>query len=221
MWAGAVRAAVAPSLIVSAFLMTLGLGASSHRWLVWLALLPLFVCIRVYRAGPAMLCGGLWGFCLYVFSVAGVDGRVVDRLLPLALATAVPAVYTCLGSWLTRRIGFCPFVLGVSWMGVEVAFGSIGLRTGLPTAAHGDGALLHWVGGALGSVLAAFLVAWVNAALVVVLSRVPVGSGVSRYIRGSADCATYLVAHTIPYVPLFAIGPSRPRAPPIVVPPTV
>ena len=55
-------------LIASAYLMAQGLGASGQAWHAWLALLPLFAAILVCRPLGALLSGGLWGLCLYIFS---------------------------------------------------------------------------------------------------------------------------------------------------------
>ena len=208
-------AALILSLIISAYVMALGLGAPRHAWLAWLALLPLFVSIRVLRPIGAMLCGALWGLCLYVFSAPAGDSGVSAGLLSLSLLSAIPAAYACVGSWLTRRIGFSPFVLGVSWMGVELAFEPLGLRSGLLAGTQGDTTLVHWVGGALGYVLVAFLVALVNASLVSVLSglRLPVPR--PRFVTASPALQRHFTPQVLGCISLYTIRLSRPRAPPV------
>ena len=116
-----------------------------------------------------------------------------------------------------RWIGFSPFVLGVSWMGVELAFEPLGLHTGLLIGTQGDGTLIHWLGGALGYVLVAFVVALVSAALVSALARVRVPFATPCYAVRSTESGTLLVPQTYSCFPLLVIPPSQPRAPPIRV----
>lgn len=207
-------AALILSLAVGAFLMALSLGTSGYSWLGWLTLLPLFIAIRALRPWHAMLCGALWGFCLYFSGVAVFETNISVGLGSLALLTVIPAAYTCGASWVTRRIGFSPFVLGVSWMGVELALRPLGLHHGLLAATQGESTLVSWLGGALGYVLVAFVVALGNAALLLLLTRVPVGVASARYLPGSSKGGTRLVPQTFSCFPLFAIPVSRPRAPP-------
>ncbi len=210
----ATLATLALSLVASAFLMALSLASPEYPWLGWLTLLPLFFAIRVLRPARAMLSGALWGLSLFLFSVTLFDTGIASSLPSLALMTAVPAIYAYLGARLTRWIGFSPFVLGVSWMGVELALEPLGLHNGLLAATQGDGVLLHWVGGALGYVLAAFIVAFVSAALVSVLSRVRLAIPRPQYLTGPGECPARLVPQTFSCFPLFAIPVSQPRAPP-------
>ncbi len=203
------------SLLVSAYVTARGLGAPSHSWLAWVALLPLFVAIRMSRPVRAMLYGALWGFCLYVFAADPVGTGLAEGIFSLALLTAIPAIYGFFGSLLTRRIGFNPLVLGVGWMGVVLASEALGMHNGLLTGTQGDGTVAHWLGGALGYVLAAFLVAFVSALLVSVLSRIHVGAPQSRYLPGPVDNGTRLVPHAFLRFPFFAIASCQPRAPPM------
>ena len=211
-------ATLALSLIVSALLVALSLASPDHAWLRWSAfggLLPLFVAIRVLRPGRAMLCGALWGLSLYAFCVAVFNTGVSDALSSLALLAAIPAIYAYLAAKLTRWIGFSPFVLGVTWMGVELAFKPLGLHTGLLAGTQADGTLIHWLGGALGYVLVAFVVAYVNAALLSALQAARLRLPRPAYRSISTHCQTRLIPQTLSCFPLFAISPSQPRAPPI------
>lgn len=210
-----VKAAALASLLVgSAALLSLALRSHGQPWLGWLVLLPLFAAIRTCRVVGALASGALWGLSLYVFSVDVPESGVSEGLRSLVLLTAVPAIYACVGSVLTRRIGFSPFVLGVSWMGVELGLESLGLHNGLLAGLQGDGTPVHWVGNALGYVLVAFLVAYVNACLFSVLNHVwPV---ISRPypVAGSGAYPTRLWPQTFSCFPLFIIRPAQPRAPP-------
>ncbi len=208
-------AALILSLVAGAFLMALSLGTSGYAWLGWLTLLPLFVAIRVLSPLRAMLCGALWGLSLHVFGTLFFETGISSGLASLVLLTAIPAAYTLLASWLTAWIGFNPLVLGVTWMGVELALEPLGMRLGLLGGTQGDSTVMHWAGGALGYVLVAFVVALGNAVLLLLLSRVPVGVAAPRCLPGSSSSGTRLVPQTFSCFPLFAIPVSQPRAPPI------
>ena len=208
-------AALMLSLVGSAYLMALAVGSSAYPGLSLLTLLPLFLAIRVCRPTCAALSGALWGLSLYAFSVTGSGHSIDPSVGSLALLTAIPALYSYFSARLVRWIGFNPFVLGVSWMGVELALEPLGLRAGLLAGTQGDGALMHWIGNALGYVLIAFLVAFVSAAIVSVLSRVYVGATAPRYLVGSGDNEFRIVRQTFSCFPLFVIPPPRPRAPPM------
>ncbi len=202
------------SLIVSAYLMALALRSSDHRWLAWAALLPLFASIRLLCPIRAMLGGALWGLGLYLFATGDAGTGVGEGLLSIALLTAAPAGYALLGSLLTRWIGFNPLVLGVAWMGMEFAFVRLGLHHGLLGSTQGGGVLMAWVGGALGYVLVAFVVAFASSVLLVLLSRVRVGLTSPRYLAAPDLHDTRLIPQTFCSFPLYAIPASRPRAPP-------
>jgi apolipoprotein N-acyltransferase len=195
--------------------MALANDASDHAWLGWFSLVPLFLVIRLWRPVTAMLAGSLWGLCLLIFSSAQNGATVYSSFWLLLLLPAVPALYTGLCAWLTRRIGFNPFVLGVAWMGVELALAPMGVRTGLVAVAEGGGTLIHWIGGLLGYVLIAFLVALVNASLVSLLSSVHLRIPQLAYRIPSSDFGASIAPRSIVCLSLFATCPSRPRAPPL------
>ena len=213
-WVSVKTAALMLSLVGSAYLMALAVGSSAYPGLGLLTLLPLFLVIRVCRPTGAALGGALWGFSLYAFSVTGSGHSIDPSVGSLALLTAIPAIYSYFSARLMRWIGFNPFVLGVTWMAVELALQPLGLRAGLLAGTQGDGTLMHWLGGTLGYVLVAFLVAFVSAAIVSVVSRAYVGAAAPRHLVGSGDNDFQIVQQTFSCFPLFVIPPSRPRAPP-------
>jgi hypothetical protein len=129
------------------------------------------------------------------------------------LSTAVGA-YAFVGAALTRWIGFSPFVLGVGWMGVELALAPVGLHNGLLSATQGDTALMDYIGRALGYVLVAFLVAYINAALVAVFARVRLRLPRPFRITTSGNGVLFLRSQIVGCLSLVALQPSRPRAPP-------
>lgn len=214
------------SIAVSACLTAWAGGSPAHAWVAWLSLLPLFFAIRLLRPLWASACGAIWGASLFAFCVAcgwptpievENPGFALSRgpgFAPFVLMTSIPAVYLFLGAWLTRWIGFSPFVLGVGWMGVELALAPLGMHNGLLAGTQNETVLLDFIGRALGYVLVGFVVAYVNATLVVVLGRVYLS--VPRYVPtiASANSCQFLVAQTFGRLSAFAIQPSQPRAPP-------
>lgn len=213
-------AALVVSLIGSAYLMALGKGSAMPAWLGWFSLVPLFLVIRSWRPVRAMLAGALWGLSLHVLAAVEGEGVAFADVSSLLLLSTVPAVYAYLGAWLTRRIGFDPFALGVAWMGVELAITPVGLGTGLAAATQGEGNFLQSVAGALGYVLVAFLVALASASLVSVLSAVRLSLPQVSCRIASPDGGASVSPQVFFFLSLFAIGASRPRAPPGVPMPT-
>jgi len=202
------------ALVGSAYLTATAVGSHTHAWMGWLSLLPLFVAIRVLRPLRALACGALWGGCVFAFCVAAGRTAVSANLASLALLTAIPAIYTFLGAWLTRWMGFSPFVLGVGWMGVEFALAPLGLHSGLLAGTQDHTALMDYIGRALGYVLVAFLVAYVNAALVAVFARVRLRLPRPFRITTSANGVLFLRSQIIGGLSLVTLQPSHPRAPP-------
>jgi len=209
---GAMLMALVGALSGSAFLTAHAAQAGVPFWVGWLALAPFFAAIRALRPILAMLCGALWGASLFVFTGGGSepDNPIVVGLL----LTVVPAAYAYLAAYATRWIGFSPFVLGVGWMGVELALAPVGLHNGLLSATQGDTALMDYIGRALGYVLVAFLVAYVNALLVEVLGRVPLRLARSLWAAARDDAEILLRSQIVGCLSLVALQPSRPRAPP-------
>ena len=140
---GVTATALAVSLIASAYLMAVAIRSPQHPWAGYFTLFPLFVTIRVCRPVGALLWGAVWGLSLWAFSAFAPGSGVPDNLSVIILLPAIPAIYACLGSKLTRWIGFSPFVLGVGWMGVELAFRPLGLQHGLLGGVQGGGLRLH------------------------------------------------------------------------------
>lgn len=195
-------------------LMAVAAASSGHPWLGFLALVPLFVAIRVCRPFEALAFGGTWGLSLYLFGTLTLEAAVPQGPAALALLTSIPALYMFLGACLTRWIGFSPFVLAVGWMGVELAFAPLGLRNGLLASTQTDGWLLQVIGQFFGYALVAFVVALISAHVVSALSAVRVTRPGRTYRSRSGNQTTPLVPQTFLCFPLFAVPSTRPRAPP-------
>lgn len=120
-------AALMVSLMFSAFLTATVLMMPDCQWLSWISFLPLFVVVRSLRAPAAVLAGGFWGGCLYLFAtrcltfdVEGLAPAIVPSAWLLVLLIAIPAVYVGLAARLTRAIGFKLLMLALGWTLVEV-----------------------------------------------------------------------------------------------------
>jgi apolipoprotein N-acyltransferase len=207
-------AALAAALIVGAYATSAGGASAESAWVVWFSLVPLFLVIRLWRPRAAAFAGLLWGVCLYAFSLGCSEAIVLPAVWKLLLLATIPAAYMYIGAWLTRRVGFNPFVLGVAWMGVELALGPADLRIGLLAGTAGEGTLLEWVGRAFGYVLIAFLIAVLNASLVSVLAGARLTlPQISRRIS-LLNTGASIAPRMLFVLPSFAIRLLRPRAPP-------
>jgi len=211
---GVIAAALIAALVVSARLTVAAAVSHEHAWVGFVSLLPLFVAIRVCRPIVALAFGALWGLSVFGFGVVTPGSGVAGSILVCSLLTATPGLYAFGGAWLTRRIGFSPFVLGVGWMFVELAVAPLGPQDGLLAGTQGDGVLMHWVGRAMGHVLVAFLVAYVSASLVTALSKVRIRVPSSRRVVAAGERIIRLTTATFSHLISFSISACRPRAPP-------
>lgn len=213
---GVMRLALPASMPISAYLMASAVASPPHAILGFLTLLPLFVAISALTPLGAALCGAVWGASVFFFGVWGSGDPLIlpPTAVAFVLLTALPAIYAGGGAWLTRRIGFSPFVLGVGWMGIELALAPLGLHNGLLAGTQGDTALMDYIGRALGYVLVAFLVAYVNAALVAVLGRIGCVPPLRLWVAARDDAKVLLRSQIVGGLSLVAIQPSHPRAPP-------
>jgi len=212
-------AALAVSVPIGASLMVLALGSPRLGWLGWFALVPLFAAIRLWRPAGALAAGALWGTSLCAGLAVGSDAAVSITWPSVVLAAALPAAYAFLGGHLTRWIGFSPFVLGVAWMGVELAFEPLGLRQGLLAGTQADGHLIPWISSAFGYVVAAFAVAFLNAWLVATVAGVRLPIGGRPFHTQCSDRGTRLPAPSLCCIRPCSASPAQPRAPPLPVAP--
>lgn len=211
--AGAMPPLLILSLCASGYLMAVAVGTPGHSWLAWTSLLPVFVAIRLLTPVQAAVCGALWGASLYTCSFAA--GTLSPAVHYLVLLAGIPAIYSFAGARLTRWIGFSPLLLGLGWIGVELMLQPLPWRYGLLAGTQADGLLVNLVGKLLGYVFVGFLVAYVNALLLTVLSdaRLPIPQARPAR-RKHRDTGGLVVPQTFCCVPLFAVRPEHPRAPP-------
>ena len=205
-------------LVLSAYCMARAMEGPGRWWLGWVALLPLFLSIRVLSPLGAALSGAVWGAALFVFATFAAETLVAPSVASFVLICAVPALYGFIGARLTRQIGFSPFLLALGWVGVEFALRPLGLRYGILAATQGDGLVLRAIGSFAGYALVSFLVAYVNAALLSVLACVPKGLVAARIAHGTVSQREPIDRLEVDLGRLGRLAPSRPRAPPFVAP---
>ena len=203
------------ALVASAYLMSTALD-SSYGWaLGWILLLPLFVAIRMVSPLAALGAGALWGSSVCVFTYAAGSVPLAGTAGTFWLLSLVPGLYALFGSLLTRRVGFSPLLLGLGWVGVELALQPLGLRQGLLAATQGDGLLIQAVGYLAGYALIAFAVAYLNAALLAVLSHVCRGGAGSAVIRGTGQAVERIFPREDLVLLFHFIRPAQACAPPV------
>ena len=221
-WRWARAPALVTSLGVSAFGMSHALGSPGHAWVGWVVLLPLFVSIRQLPPIKAMLAGSFWGLSLFVFLILAnaPENGFAGSAVSLAVLTTVPGLYTYLGARLTRQIGFSPYLLALGWMGVELAISPLGLRSGLLAGTQGNGVVILWLGDFAGSVLVAFLVACVSAAVFEALRSACAGAATRVFVTTARNTPQRLAPQESFSVLSHLIHPTQPRAPPMGLSPT-
>jgi len=151
-------------LALSAIFMALAAQAPQHFWLGWVSLLPLLQAARVLSPVCAFGAGFFWGASFLATSLA-LGAPIEFNAVSAAILTLGPALYGCVGAWLTRRVGFSPYLLALGWVGVELCLRPVGLHHGLLAGTQGDGLLIRVAGNFAGYFLVAFIVAYINASL--------------------------------------------------------
>ncbi len=220
-------AALGVSLVLSALLTAAALRLPDQHWLAWISFLPLFVVVRSLRPPAAVLAGGFWGGCLYLFCTAGPT-PAAEAMAPavgpsawlLALLIVIPAVYVGLAARPARAIGFKLLTLALGWTLIEVVLhlrNHFGPHEGLLTGSQGEGPHLHWLARLLGYVSTAFLVACVNASLVSILSGARLSFPAYRSLAGSPSGGGWLPSQVVLAVQSCTLHQANPRAPPIPV----
>ncbi len=202
-------------LILSAFVMIVSATTPGYQWVGCVALLPLFNAIRVQSPVRAAFDGAIWGLSLFAFATLSSETRISFDLLSGALLPVVLGLYAFFGARLTRQVGFSPYLLDLCWIGVELALKPLGLHYGLLAGTQSGGVSIELVGGFAGYAVVAFLVAYVNAALLSVLSEVRVSVSSSRLISSQAPPRRSSFQYEFPSYLSYLILPAQPRAPPV------
>ncbi len=203
------------TLALSATFMALAIEAPQHFWIGWITLLPLLQAARVLSPRGAFGAGSFWGASLLTASAAMGSHNIQFTLVSAAILILGPAVYACLGAWLTRRVGFSPYLMALGWVGVELCLRPVGLQHGLLAGTQSDGMLFRVAGSFAGYFLVAFVVAYINASLLCVIHKVAGGSTGIRIVSSSGGLVGRLMALDVPFIPSRVLCVSQPRAPPI------
>lgn len=202
-------------LVVSALVMIFAATTPNYQWVGCVALLPLFNAIRVQSPVRAGFDGAIWGLSLFAFATLLGVTRIPFDLLSAALLPVVLGLYAFFGARLTRQVGFSPYLLALCWIGVELALKPLGLHYGLLGSTQSGGVSIELVGGFAGYAVVAFLVAYVNAALLSALSEVRISTASSRLISSAAPPRQRWFPVEFPSYLFHLITPAQPRAPPV------
>lgn len=202
------------ALTLSAYLMAVAIASPAHSWLGWVTLLPLFFAIRRLSPVGASGCGAFWGLALFFLASMHGGARIPFDVESAVLLSAIPALYAFIGGRLTRSVGFSPYLLALGWIGVELSLRPLGLHYGLLAGTQGDGVAIRLVGSFAGYALVAFLVAYVNAALLSILSKVRVSVRQARLVPAGSDPKRRVLPLVVPSYLFFQLCSARPRAPP-------
>lgn len=211
---------LAPLLIFGAWMMATALESPEYWWLGWVTLVPLLLSIKLLCTVDAGIAGAIWGMSLY-FSAGSPNsdapGSVLPHgFLPLLLLMLVPAGYAAAASAITRRKGFHPLLLGLGWVGVELAVRPLGIHHGLLAHTQGDSIVVQAVGNLGGYVLIAFVIALVNGVVAGVLCEVgsTADAGLVRVAPRPIPRGTIANCFVIPLA--RGIDSLGPRAPPVL-----
>jgi len=203
------------SAVGGAFLMAAAITIpTAHPWLGWLALAPLLRVIQVQAPRIALLSGVTWAAAILLFSRWLEHQPLVTHWLQVGAFCLLPGLFAYAAAQLRRQVGFCPLVVAVGWMAVELLLRPLGLQHGLLAVTQGDSLLVGVVGQAFGYVLVAFVLAFSSAALLSLLGALRFGPWQSYEWVGVAPKRAASPAPVRVLNHLHFIRPSRPRAPP-------
>lgn len=201
-------------LAMSAGLLVASWHTAAAPFLAWVVLLPLLLATRVLAPSRAFVAGSFWGICVFLFS-AWSDGALFGPTPgALLLLATVPAAYAWLGSRVTRRSGFSPLMLGLGWVGVELLLQPLGLQNGLLGGMLGHTLVVRTLGYIAGSLVVAFIVVYVCASILEMLTAAVVVPGGSRR---APRVGGVVLKHSPIEIPAFSfqfLQPARARAPP-------
>jgi len=203
-----------PAIVLGALFLAGAAVADDLRWVAGLSLLPLLVAIRKLSRWQAMFCGAVWGAALCGFLLYSAPVAPSNAVLLTLLTATITAVYAFAGSLVTRWIGFSPLVMATGWIGVELALQPMAFRYGLLSSAVGEGQTMQVVGGLLGYVFIAFLVAYSNAWLLHFAGNIRLRIPRPQLRLSVAGLRGLSVPQIAFASPLPVIGRSHPRAPP-------
>lgn len=201
-------------LVASAGLAAVSLETKSHAWLGWIMLIPLLLAIRILTPHRALVAGLVWGTCLCAFSALTEGVLFEPTANDLFRLVTVLAAYAWLGARITRRTGFSPLMLALGWVVVEVLLQPLGLRNGLLAGTQNHALVVHTLGQLAGYMVVAFVIVYVNASILTMLTAVAIVPGGSRRAPRSNGVIPKLLLFEEAAIVFRFLQPKQARAPP-------
>ena len=170
------------------------------------------------KPGTALLAGAFWGMgvCACAAMIGELPAGVPGALVAIGLAVLIPMLYFGLGAWFREQIGFQPLLLGLGWVGVELALVHAGLGHRVLVAERCDDPVVGIVGQVLGYGLAAFVVAYVSALLIGLAAEwCPVPWRPRRVVLSGGRNIKPDGERRFAWFQLCDLSPAQPRAPPL------
>jgi hypothetical protein len=192
---------------------------AQYAWATWIGLLPLLVAIRLFTPRWAGLAGGLWGLSVLVFVqlLPGAEAPLPLNPSKTLMFSAIPAIYSGLGCFLTQRLGFRTLLLALGWIWVELGLKLSGLHDGLLSPGSHNQAITRLIGGVLGYGFVGFFIVFAGVFLLDLactvhfhIVRLKTYSPFHEIILASWPDKILLEACSI------ILQPAKPRAPPLV-----
>jgi hypothetical protein len=221
------RAGAATTVMIASGAILAALAPHSHHPMLIAAagLVPLFILARIGRVGVALVGGALWGVSVATTMAAlaaytpAVEQSAATELASSNLLVMVmaPALFASFGAWLTRRFGFSPFVLGVTWYAIECGSAALGQTITAREYLVLEGVWYHSVATALGYTFLALLISWLTGTVVSVLDATVRAVFAARFRIIIEEHGGLLLRSLDEILSLqFFIPSLAPRAPPMV-----
>jgi hypothetical protein len=184
-------------------------------WLAWVGISPLIMAIRRLSPGMSAASGLLWGLVFYLFASFQPGNPAMAPNFEAVLYMAVPAVFAWLMGLFTHRFGFSPLAIALSWIGLELVSKASGLQNSLFSGDYNCGPYFNVLADFLGYGFVAFVIAYINAALLSIPWRIHIHSKAAIWTIPDSKTLSY----SIPIFTLFDsyiyLPLSGPRAPPV------
>ena len=232
---------LASAQLLGAMLFAAGLASPVYARMSWLGVLPLLIAVRLAEPPTASnkasrglqsarrlalqnfnlseplkaaILGILWGLGVFAFSLlvlpatAGLPASGALRLVALG------AGFCLLGSAVTRRAGFHPFLLAAAWLAVETLLGPRTCEPGTVCPTPFGPGPSTFLAKALGTASLGAILVFVNSALVWAFCELratfPGRDPLGEIRRAASKRGALLVRPYVP--PSMSVG--QPRAPP-------
>lgn len=186
---------IALGLFISAASLKLS-EAGGGTWLGLVSLLPLFAVIRYSLPARAAVYGAFWGACVWLFVKPSPDAGLFASFGGLVWTGATSGGFAFLASYLHHRLRLGAFHLALAWVLFEIALMPLDMGLGLLAATQQGSGFLDVAGRLFGYLLVAFVIAYFNALVLIVVVRL--GAAVRNPVR--ADGIAGFTPFTSPQV---------------------